>query len=258
MKPALRYSLYALAIIAFAVLTGVLVHLSRRQGESLSCTAVAVHFKDPFNFVTEDDIKDYLTKYYGPYLGQKLDGMALSRMEKMLDTRSAVLKSEAWTDRDGTLNISITQRQPVVRFQKGDGGFYVDDRGCVFPLQRGYTSRVPVVDGDIPLDVPAGYKGEIRSDSGKEWLESLLAMLRGMGRSRTWSSNIVQIHVRTDGDLVLIPREGRERFIFGDPSHAKQKFDRMADYYRYIKPSREDGYYGSVNVKYDGQIVCRK
>ena len=256
MKPVLRYILAGLGVAAAAALTFVLVHEARQSRRTLTCTGVQVHIKEDWQFVTEDDVKGWLDKIYGPYIGQRLDSVRLYRMESILEKQSAVLRSEAWTDTEGTLHIGITQREPVLRLQQGDNGFYVDERGCIFPLQRNYTSRVPVVDGALPLNIPSGYKG----DAGKAgpWLDGLLAMTAYMKKSRTWTDNIVQIHVREDGDIVMIPREGREQFIFGSPDRAPEKFARMEEYYRSIKPAHEDGYYRSVNVKYRGQIICRK
>ena len=47
-------------------------------------------------------------------------------------------------------------------------------------------------------------------------------------------------------------------FVHPDDPDAKAKFDRMSDYYRYILPEKGEGYYGTVNVKFDKQIVCKK
>lgn len=256
MKPLFRYLLAGLGAAAVAALTLVLVHKARQSRLSLTCTGVEVHIKEDWQFVTEDDVKGWLTKIYGPYIGQRLDSVRLCKIESILERQSAVLTSEAWTDTEGILHIGITQREPVLRLQQGDNGFYVDERGCIFPLQRNYTSRVPVVDGALPLNIPAGYKGD--AGQAGEWLSELLTMTSYLRKSRLWSDNIVQIHVREDGDIVMIPREGREQFIFGSPSRAPEKFARMEEYYRSIKPAREDGYYRSVNVKYRGQIICRK
>ena len=62
------------------------------------------------------------------------------------------------------LHVRITQRAPVLRFQDGERGFYVDAEGFIFPLHKTYTAPVPVVEGAIPVDVPAGYKGEAREE----------------------------------------------------------------------------------------------
>ena len=55
----------------------------------------------------------------------------------------------------------------------------------------------------------------------------------------------------------MIPRRGKERFIFGPPVDFEAKFDRISRYYTSILPLNGVGY-TTVNVKYNGQIVCRK
>ena len=73
-----------------------------------------------------------------------------------------------------------------------------------------------------------------------------------------WKDFASEITVSANGDLVIIPREGAERFIFGYPSQIKDKFRRIREYYECIVPSLEKNEYKSVNVKYEGQIICRK
>jgi cell division protein FtsQ len=77
-------------------------------------------------------------------------------------------------------------------------------------------------------------------------------------KDRTWKDKIVQISVREDGDLILIPREGRERFLFGQPEDVEEKFSKMEKYYTHILPAKGEGHYRTVDLKYKGQIVCRE
>ena len=56
----------------------------------------------------------------------------------------------------------------------------------------------------------------------------------------------------------MVPRTGKEKFIFGSPHDWQDKFARMERYYRYIAPAKEEGWYSTVNVKYPGQIICRQ
>ena len=199
-----------------------------------------------------------MDKYYGAYIGQRLDSIRLHQVESILDVQSAILKSEAYTTEDGLLNIRLTQREPVVRFQKGRYGFYADCNGFIFPLQENYTSPVPVMDGAVPIKATEGYKGAPGTEEEKAWIAGVISLVQYMEKTRIWAENIVQMHVEDDGDIVMIPREGNERFIFGSPFDAAAKFGRMADYYRYILPDKGEGYYRTVNVKFDKQIVCKK
>lgn len=225
----------------------------------LKCTGLKVEIADSStnSFVSAADVKKYLDKEYGNYIGQNLDSIDLVKVEKIIDGRSAVHKSQAYTTRDGNLNIRVTQRTPVVRFQKSDGGFYADAEGFLFPLQSSYSSRVQVVDGEIPLKANSGYKGELSDEKEREWLSKVLDVINYMEGSKVWKDKIVQITVSNGGELTLVPREGKERFRFGQPDRIDEKFRKMEMYYKCILPEKGSDAYTSVNVEYDGQIVCR-
>lgn len=225
----------------------------------LKCTGLNVVIADSSmnRFVSKADVKKFLDKEYGEYIGMPLDSIDLVKVEKIIDGRSAVNKSEAYTTRDGMLNVRLTQRPPVVRFQKSDGGFYADAEGFLFPLQSSYASRVQVIDGDIPLKANSGYKGEISDEKGKAWLGKVIDLVNYMESSRTWKDKIVQITVCNNGELIMVPREGRERFHFGQPDDIHEKFRKMELYYTSIVPAKGEKEYSMVNLEYQGQIVCR-
>lgn len=251
LKTILRTAGIALLLAAF-VLLGL---LSRRARRERTCEGVQVEFSDDFNFVTEDDIKGYIDRYAGNYLGRRLDSLDLNGIENMLDQQSAVLKSEVYSGGDGMMHVVVSQREPVLRFQSPESGFYIDDRGFIFPLQDNYTSLVPVIDGNIPIHVSPNYKGEARTEKEAAWIRGVQEMVEYMQGNAIWAENIVQIHVDENSDILMIPREGEETFIFGSPDDIPAKFSRMEKYYQYIKPGEKK--YTIVNVKYKGQIICK-
>ena len=225
----------------------------------LKCTGLNVVIADSSmnRFVSKADVKKFLDKEYGEYVGMLLDSIDLAKVEKIIDGRSAVNKSEAYTTRDGMLNVKVTQRTPVVRFQKSDGGFYADAEGFLFPLQSSYASRVQVIDGEIPLKANSGYKGEITDEKERAWLGKVIDLVNYMENSRTWKDKIVQITVCDGGELIMVPREGKERFHFGQPDEIQEKFRKMEKYYTAVVPAKGEKEYSVVNLEYDGQIVCR-
>ena len=74
--------------------------------------------------VLHQDILEYLDKGYGKTEGIPVNDLDLKEIEAVLDSQSAVLKSEAYCTKDGVLHIDVTQRKPLMRFQKGTKGFY--------------------------------------------------------------------------------------------------------------------------------------
>jgi cell division protein FtsQ len=245
MKLCRRHILSLFALVALLAAMAATTSLSAVDRRLRTCEGVRVTFTDGPRFLSEAEVKNVLDKRCGSYIGQRLDSLQLFKIESVLNMQSAVLRSEAWTTDDGYLNVRITQREPVARFQNGNDGFYVDRDGVYFPLKDSYTANVPIIDGNAPV----GGSDKAR----KEWMQNALAMLAYMDGG--WADRIVQMHVDENGDLILIPREGDERFIFGEPRDVKAKFSRMEDYYRYIKPGEKK--YKVVNLKYEGQIICK-
>lgn len=249
--------------IACTLLTGCII-AAYIAGQTLRkpvrCKDINVEITDSSKncFVTQADVKLYISKSYGEVKGKMLDSLKLDRIEQIVDSRSAVYKSQAFVTKDGILNVRVTQRRPIVRFQKKDGGFYADEEGCIFPLQRSYSSHVQVIDGNIPLKANSGHKGVISDPAEREWFEQVLSVVNFMEKDKLWKNKIVQIHIEQNGDMILIPREGKERFLFGQPDEIEKKFRKMEKYYTHILPYKSDGYYRYVDLKYDGQIVCRR
>ena len=260
MKKILKYVLIGICGAMLAALLAVSFLAGKEARKGLVCKGLEIAIVDSLenSFVSEADVRKYVDKEYGRYIGEKLDSLDLVKIEKIIDGRSAVRKSQAYVTRDSILRIDITQRKPVVRFQKKDGGFYADAEGYIFPLQVNYASHVQIIDGDIPLAANSGYKGDIEDPQEKAWFKSVMNVVNFMEGSRTWKGKIVQISVEKGGDLILIPREGNERFMFGQPADIEEKFMKMRKYYTHIIPAKGENHYRTVDLKYQGQIVCRK
>lgn len=259
MNKIVRNILHALCavLIAGCITAAYLAGVQIRR--PLVCKGIRIEVTDSAenSFVTAADVRKYLEKSLGRIIGEPLDSLDLVKIEKVVDSRSAVLKSEAYVTRDSLLNIKVTQRKPVVRFQKKDGGFYADAEGYIFPLQSSYASHVQIIDGEIPLAANSGYKGDISNPEEKAWFKRVMNVVNYMESSKVWKGKIVQISVGADGGLTLIPREGEERFIFGQPSSIQEKFSKMERYYTTIIPEKGASYYKTVDVRFRNRIVCR-
>lgn len=237
--------------ISFAVLLTAALVASYMLGAShrkpITCKGLSICIPDSAanQFIRPDEVRKILDSEYNGYIGLPIDEIDLTKIESILDGKSAIYKSEAYATKDSMLNVTITQRKPIVRFQKGSKGFYADETGYLFPLQSTYASHVQVVDGAIPLN-------------NEEWLERMIRLVRHIDDSKVWKDKIVQITVEEDGNLTLVPRDGKEKFIFGHPTDIESKFKKMELYYKAIKPSKTDKDYRWVDIRFDGQIVCRE
>lgn len=234
--------------LALFLATGIALSLllDRKEAGERVCSGIIINPGKGFHFLTEDDALRVIREQYGECIGRGTDSISLHGIERIMDRQGAVLKSQVWMTPDGLVHVSLVQRTPVARFQKGKEGYYVDGTGAFFPLQQSYTAQVPVIDGHLPgMEENAG------------WMDSMVGLVEYMDTT-PWSKSISQINVLRNGELLMIPSEGHEVFVFGGPEDHEAKFSRMEKYYTHIRPGKGPGHYRCVNVKYKGQIICTK
>ena len=255
-KTATNTLLCVTAAISVAAVCALYMIGARRQA-ALECRGVEVTVRDSSvnRFVSGNDVRRILAAGYGSFEGVFADSLDLGAMERLVESKSVIRKCEAYVTRDGMLNVEVTQRTPTVRFQSASNGWYADADGYIFPLQRSHTSMVPVVDGDFPVTVERGFKGPVEKPEQREWLMRVVGMVEYMN-DNGWGDRISQIHVSHGGEVSLIATEGDERFVFGQPVKIRGKFAKMEKYYRMIRPLKKN--YGEIDLRFDGQIVCRQ
>ena len=253
----LKYLLFALLCCIFAAGVVLGCTLDAQHRRTVCCTGLEVKFADSLKFVSEDDVRGWLEKGCGTWVGVQIDSLKLHEMEETVSSGSAVKDCEAWVTGDGTLHLRIRQREPAVRFESGSGGFYADDRGYIFPLRDGYSVDVRTVGGELPLGRYSGYKGEARTPEEREWIAGVLQTLRAIDGSKAYGDRVQSITADGRGELTL-RLDCSERFLFGKPCDAGEKLSLMDKFFSHIQPSKGEGYYKTVNLKYKGQIICRR
>lgn len=247
MKKFLLYMIPAVCAVLGTFLAVVYHNTGKTNRTHIVCTEVDVVVTDSLlnSFILAEDVKKFLTDEYGECIGMPVDSIDLTAIEDILDSKSAVLNSEAYVTRNGRLNIEIVQRMPIVRFVGKDGGYYADRFGRAFPLQKTYASRVQAVDGCIP------------SMTDTAGIERIVRLVNFIEDSNEWRNRIVSISIDSTGNLTLIPRKGQEKFLFGQPVEIEAKMERMKLYYTSIIPATDSSRYSTVDLKYSGQIICK-
>lgn len=250
---------YTLSVLACGLLLALCIWSfieGRRADEQVLCRKLKVELKGSGreNFVSTEDLEAEVKAEFGDFRGRRLSEIDLCSVERFVDSRSAVLKSEVYVTRDSCLNILVSQRHPVLRLLKDGCGCYCDDQGKLFPLQGKTSARVLTVDGDIPLDLSRN--GRPASERQSRWLDKLVSFAIYV-RDEGWAGRVSSVRVNGKGELFIYMTDSPEVFIFGTPDDIEAKFGRISKWYTAVKPSLGDKRYRSVNVKFDRQLVCR-
>ena len=154
-------------------------YTSQRKKEQL-CREVRVTVLDSAerNFITPAMVRAWFAAEKMKLVGTELSSINTLELERFVRRRGFVRTARVYTSMDGRLNVELTQRRPVVRFNTQNGyNFYVTDDGYVLPQQRYFVVYVPVVTGYVPFPFKPDYVGPLDRFAGnpeKKSAEKLL------------------------------------------------------------------------------------
>lgn len=241
MKIWIRNTLFFTAVTITAIGIATVCALKSGSKATLACNDVRIEFEDSLGFISASDVRNGIKSQYGDMAGRQIDAIDLTRIEQIIEGRSAVENCEAWTTTDGKLHISIRQRHPAFHLSDGGVGTYVDFNGFRFPGQNGYKADVT----------------EIRTGSWKpsdKWIEEMIVFVRFINGEERWIDRIDEISCRQGGELSFALSDTGEKILFGQPVGIKEKFSRIDKYCTNIRPLEKK--YKTVNVIYSGHIIC--
>lgn len=214
-------------------------------------------------FVEPEDVRAQLDMKAMKIIGEPAGSINTRLIEKLLNNDPFILNSEVYMSIDGELTIQVTQRTPVMRIITSSGDqFYLDESGAKIPLSDKYSARVPVANGNIPgtyltsLCRPI-FENEDTSLAQKHTLlDSLLFLVNHIRRNDFMLAQTEEIFVNEDHEFEIIPKVGKQLLVLGDISELDEKFSKLILFYKKTSGNLEWNNFSTLNLKYEGQIVC--
>ena len=243
--------------ILTVVLTTILLiaAVNRKSGAYINEVVINVK-KDKINnnFIGEDDVKKQILKGYGNSIrGVLIKNLSLLNLEEVVETDPFVKKANVFVDANNNLHIDVEQRQPVLRIIDNSGNnYYLDDKGIKMPTSKLYSARVVVATGNIPPYTTDFLHKE-------NYALSNLFQLNHLIESDDFLRSLVsQIHIDRQGDILMIPIVGNQKILLGDLSNIEHKMENLKKFYQKVMPVEGWRKYSLINLKYKGQVVCKK
>ncbi|MEI6122240.1 MAG: hypothetical protein WCQ95_01290 [Bacteroidota bacterium] len=254
--------IWAAAIILFLVLV---VYVINRYNTN-KCRSVAISIIAPVDctFISEDDVKSYISKVGDSLINVPLKNINVQRLESKINENPFVLSSKVYTTINGIVKIDIVQRIPIARVQNSyDQCFYISDDGHLMPLMKGKTARVLFVNGSvrdlywnqINLIVDTA-QSKIDTSTSYKTLKTVYKIAKFIYYDSFWKAQIQQLFVNANGDIELIPLVGKHIIIFGDDNNIAEKFDKLKIFYKRAEFINAWDKYDTININFKGQVVC--
>lgn len=206
-------------------------------------------------FVDDEDVIKVIFDNYGHNVeGQTIEKIDVGGIEVALEKDVFIQKADVYIDALNNVNITVTQREPILRVMDvEDESYYLDAEGRKIPTSTKYTARTIVATGDI------GIFNESYLELPENRLNQLFHLAKAILKHPFIALQIEQIHLDHSGDAILVPKLGNHKIFFGNPGEeVEDKLKRLQIFYEQGMPYEGWEKYKSISLAFSGQVVAKR
>lgn len=170
------------------------------------------------------------------------EGLDLNKLEASIRKQKLIEKVDVFVSIDGVLKAVVKQKTPVGRVFDELGSYYIDREGNTMPLSDNYTSRVPLITGDIEV---------VKKDN-------LSKILNIIDEDDFLKKNIIGVKILPNGNLIMAIRNYNYDIDFGLAINSDKKFRNYKAFFQKAVLDTCLLKYKRINLKFTNQVVCIK
>ncbi len=208
----------------------------------------------------------------GIVIGESLiKDIPLHKVEDYLKQDKYIDDINAYTNVLGDVIINIKQFPPLLRLIDQNGDSYFVDKGLrVVPHRGAVYGPLPVVSqsGDVlPIQrlsmINIKDSSELNSVDieGLKGLRKVVDFVDYISKDDVYSDMFTQVNISKNKDIELYPRIGNHYVIFSSMDSLHNYESKLRKLDKFYKSQSNNGVwseYKSINLKYRGQVVCKK
>lgn len=241
------------ALLLTAVVAGLFFGILRKENAKVQTLKIEITgLNDGEQLINEKEVKQILQLAAGKTINQaNIKTLDIRKLEAKLNMDKRIEVADLYFDSNDCLHVKVIQKKPIMRVIETSGAeYFLDKQGDRVPFVRGSLARVPIVTGvrDTFFD-----KMFVIDKPSK--LKEVFEVMKYIAEDPFLTALVEQVDVDSDNqDIILVPKVGREKIIFGDASDIKAKFDNLKIFYRDGMPKLGWSRYKTLNLSYSKQV----
>lgn len=212
-----------------------------------------VGLEEDENLITEKEVTEILQLAAGKVIDQSnIKDLDIRDMEEKLNKDNRIKQADLYFDSNDNLRVKVIQKKPIMRVIETTGkAYFLDYDGNQVPVAKGSAIRTAIATG-----IREEYDQEALFSEKPSKLKEVFMVMRYISKDNFLAALIEQIGVENnkEQDIVLIPKVGREKIIFGNADNIEAKFDNLKIFYKDGMPKLGWSRYKSLNLKYSEQV----
>ena len=238
----------ALNIVYFLLGCSLLVFLfftSQKNRGNVLCKGIeiSVNTQDDLHFVNAQVVQELLLEVQDSIVGKPHEDINIYLLEEFVTEHPNIEKAELYLALNGNLCVDVKQRKPIARVYDKKESYYLDSELEPMPLSDKYSARVLLVHC---------------SELTIERREIVRTIFELIDKDAFLKAQITAIEFDENDDIIMHPRMGAHKIIFGAAQGLLQKFENLKLFYRQGLEKVGWDRYSSISLKFENQVVCTK
>lgn len=205
-------------------------------------------------FLTEQDVLDEVMDIIVVPEEHLIRDIETGEIESALYNNPFIRDVDVYVSSAGILNVTVRQREPILRvFDAYGKTYYIDREGFSIPVSEYFTARVPIATGHINVTQYDGESTEEKTD----WTR-LHSLVLAIDADRFFQSLTAQLDVSKSGQITIIPVTGDLKIMFGRAENIDEKLENLKAIYKQIFENGGWDTFETIDLSYSGQVVCKK
>lgn len=233
---------------------GGLLFLSVQRKRMAAVDTVVIHIQaaESGRLIQEKEVKALMVKSLGFSPDRKkIRSVNSQKLERDLKKDARIQHVDVYFDAKDRLHIALVPKEVIVRITDNRGSsYFLDAKGKKVPVVQGSAVRVPLANGFIDA-----YREGFDKKEGKSVLKDIFNMIQYIRNDEFLHALVEQIYVDETGEIILIPKVGKEKIVFGGADQMDEKFDNLKIFYRDGMTKLGWNRYPVLNVKFVNQVV---
>lgn len=210
-----------------------------------------------------EDIEQYIEKNNFDLLNKLYYETNFYQIEKILNEKNEVKKTDIYFTLDKQLNIQIKERKPIARIFTKTFNYYIDDEWKTFKVT--HTYKVPLIIGEIYENPAIFQQYSIKKILQYSSLTNVSVFDDIYIAINTLFSDTLLYHftdylfINKDKELSIYPNVGKIKITVGTSEHFAEKMNKLKLFIQYgLNKNDAWNKYSDINLKYQNLIYCTK
>jgi cell division protein FtsQ len=233
--------------------------MRRQQERKVSDVKINIRYSGAEPLISIGLLRSRINAGFGQLTGLPVNMIDVEAIQKELESISAVKSAGVQVRPDGSVEIRVIQRKPLIQvLNQAQSHYYIADDGTLIWQVSSTPASLPIISGYVVEGIAESRLNGLRCDTLKtnHVLRQAYAFGRAFEANTFMQSITEQVFLNDEGYYELVPLLGPPLILLGKADNIEIKFRNIEAFFKNTYGHIDWNKYSMMDARYDNQVIC--